>query len=99
VPFPLTLFDWYCHLYFQCLLHQIFLAAVSSKLFSSPQHAHITFFVQHDKLELAFWLLCSLHAVIQLPADGVGGSRRVLVEGLQNKLEYNGIQVEGVVND
>ena len=28
-----------------------------------------------DKLELAFWPLCSVHAVIQVPPDGVVGSR------------------------
>jgi len=30
---------------------------------------------KRDKLELAFWLLCSVHAVIQVPPDGVVGSR------------------------
>jgi len=33
------------------------------------------FLVKRDKLELAFWLLCSVHAVIQVPLDGVVGSR------------------------
>jgi len=64
VPCLLTFFDRYCHLYVLCLLHQIFLAADSYKLFSSPQRAYVTFFVKRDKLELAFWLLCSVHAVI-----------------------------------
>ena len=70
-------FDWYCHLYCLCLLRQtrIFLVADSQKLFFSPQRAHVTFFVKCDKLELAFWLLCSVHAVIQVPPDGVVGSR------------------------
>jgi len=35
----------------------------------------LLFFVKRDKLELAFWLLCSVHAVIQVPPDGVVGSR------------------------
>ena len=59
----------------QSLLRQLFLAADSLKLFLSPQRAHVTFFVKCDKLELAFWLLCSVHAVIQVPPDGVVGSR------------------------
>jgi len=43
---------------------------------SSRRHsAHVTFFVKRDKLELAFWLLCGVHAVIQVPPDGVVGSR------------------------
>ena len=57
VPCLLTFFDKYCHLYILCLLHQIFLAADSWKLFSSPQRAHVTFFVKRDRLELAFWLV------------------------------------------
>jgi hypothetical protein len=57
VPCLLTFFDKYCHLYILCLLHQLFLAADSWKLFSSPQRAHVTFFVKRDKLELAFWLV------------------------------------------
>jgi len=65
----------YCLPYFLCLLRQIFLLADLQKLFSSPQHAHVTFFVKRDKLELAFWLLCSVHAVIQVPPNGVVGSR------------------------
>ena len=52
----------------------LFLAADSQKLFSSPQRAYVTFFVKCDKLELAFWLLCSMHAAIQVPPDGVVGS-------------------------
>jgi len=56
VPCLLTFFDWYCHLYLLCLLRQIFLAADFSKLFSSPQRAHVAFFVKRVKLELAFWL-------------------------------------------
>jgi len=71
---PLDFFYWYCHLYILCLLRQFLLAADSWKLFSSPQRAHVTFFVKRDKLELAFWLLCSVHAVIQVPPDGVVGS-------------------------
>ena len=59
----------------QSLLRQLFLAADSLKLFLSPQRAHVTFFVKCDKLELAFWLLCSMHAVIQVLPDGVVGSR------------------------
>ena len=43
-------------------------------IISSPQRAHVTFFVKRDKLKLAFWLLCSVHAVIQVPPDGVVGS-------------------------
>ena len=39
------------------------------------QRAHVTFFVKRDKFELAFWLLCSVHAVIQEHPDGVVGSR------------------------
>jgi len=35
----------------------------------------ILFFVKRDNLGLAFWLLCSMHAVIQVPPDGVVGSR------------------------
>ena len=38
----------------------------SEKLFSSSQRAHVTFFVKRDKLEIAFWLLCSMHADIML---------------------------------
>jgi len=68
---PIDFFDWFCHLYVPCLLRQLFLAAYSEKLFSSPQRAHVTFFVKRDKLELACWLLCSGHAVIQVPPDGV----------------------------
>jgi len=60
-------------LYF-VLLFPIFLAAGSYKPFSSPQRAHVTSFVKRDKLELAFWLLCSMHAVIQVPLDWVVGS-------------------------
>jgi len=68
----LTYFDWYCHLYdILCLLNKIFLAVDSEKLFASPQRAHFNFFVKHDKLELAFWLVCSMHVVIQVPQDGV----------------------------
>jgi len=67
-------FDQYCHLYILCLVHQIFLDADSEKPFSSPQRAHVTFFVKHDNLELTLWLLCSVHAVIQVPPDGVVGS-------------------------
>ena len=37
--------------------------------------AYAIVFVKRDKLELAFWLLCSVHAVAQLPLDGVVGSR------------------------
>ena len=55
-------------------IYMISLAADSQKLFSSPQRAHVTFFVKRDKLELAFWLLCSGHAVIQVLPDGVVGS-------------------------
>jgi len=43
--------------------------------FSSPQRAHVTFFVKRDTLELVLWLFCSMHAVIQVPPDGVVGSR------------------------
>ena len=67
VPCLLTFFDRYCHLHILCLLRQIFLAADSWELFSSPQRAHVTFFVKRDKRELALWLLCSVHAVIQVP--------------------------------
>jgi len=35
----------------------------------------MTFLVKRDKLELAFGLLCGVHAVIQVPPDGVVGSR------------------------
>jgi len=35
----------------------------------SPQRAHLAFFVKRDKLELAFWLLYSIHAVIQVPLE------------------------------
>ena len=47
------------------------------KLFLSPQHAYVTFFVKRDKLELALWLLsqCSVPAVIQVPPDAVVGNR------------------------
>ena len=58
---------------------QLFLVAVSQKLFSSPQRAHVTLFVKRDKLELAFCLLCSVHAVIQVPPDGVVGSLNCVV--------------------
>jgi len=51
------------------------LLQILKKLFSSPQCAHVTFFVTRDRLELAFWLLCSVLAVIQVPLDGVVGSR------------------------
>jgi len=70
-------FDRYCHLYILCLLRQLFLATDSWKLFSSLQRAHVTFFVKRDKLELAFWLLCSVHAVTQVPPIWVVGSRHV----------------------
>jgi len=70
----LTFFDLYCHLYILCLLRQLFLAADSQKLFLSPQRAHVTFFVKRDNFELAFWLLCSVQAVIQVPPDGVVGN-------------------------
>ena len=77
VPCFLNFFDRYCHLYILCLLRQIFLAAGSSKIFSSPLRAHLTFFIKRDKLqiELALWLLRSMHAVIQVPPDEVVGSR------------------------
>jgi len=75
VPCLLTFFDRYCQLYILCPLHQLFLAADSQKLFSSPQRAHITFFVKRNKFGLAFWLLCSVHTVIQVPLDAVVGSR------------------------
>jgi len=78
VPSLLTCFDRCCHLYILCLLHHLFLAADSPKLFSSPQRAHVTFFVKRNKLELAFWLLCSVHAVIQVPPD------RVYLEDIRN---------------
>ena len=39
------------------------------------QRAHVTFFLKRDKLELAFWLLCRMHAVIQVPPDGVVGQQ------------------------
>ena len=68
---------------------EIFLDADSSSYqhFSSPQRAHVTFFVKRHKLELAFWLLCSVHAVIQVPPDGVVGSRNYLCHGEQyNKM-------------
>ena len=68
-PCLLTFFDWHCHLYSLCLLRQIFLAADRYKLFSLPQRAHVTFFVKRDKLEHTFWLLCSMHVVIQVPPD------------------------------
>ena len=45
------------------------------KTLSSPQRAHVTFFVKRDKLELVFWLLCSMHAVIQVHPAGVVGGR------------------------
>jgi hypothetical protein len=35
----------------------------------SPQRALVTFFVKRDKLELTFWLLCSMHAVIRVPME------------------------------
>ena len=60
----LVFFDWYWHLCFLCLLRQNFLAADSQKLSSSPQRAHLTFVVRRDKLELAFWLLCSLACIL-----------------------------------
>jgi len=75
MPCLLTLFDRYCFLYISCLLRQIFLAADSQKLFSSLQRAHVTFFVKRDQLELAFWLLCSMYAVMQVPQNAVVGSR------------------------
>ena len=77
VPCLLTFFDRYCHLYILCFLRQLSLTADSQKLFSSPQRAHVTFFVKRDKLELAFWLLCSVHAVTQVPPIWVVGSRHV----------------------
>ena len=74
VPCLLTVFDRYCHLYILCPLRQLFISSDSFKLFSSPQRTHVTFFAKRDKLELAFWLLCSVHAVVQVPPDGVVGS-------------------------
>jgi hypothetical protein len=38
--------------------------------FSSAERAHVSFSAKHEKLELAFWLLCSMHA----PLDVVEGS-------------------------
>ena len=73
VPWFFTFVDRYCHLYILRLLRYIFLAADSQHLFSSPQRAHVTLFVKHDKLELAIWLLCIIHAVLQVPLDGVVG--------------------------
>ena len=71
----LTFSDWNCHLYFLRLLRQIFLYADFNyqKLFSSPQRAHVTFFVKSDRFEHAFGLLCSIpwHAMIQVPPEGV----------------------------
>ena len=75
VPCLLTFFEWHCHLYILWLPRQLFLAADSQKLFSSPQRAHVIFFVKRQKFVLALWLLCSVHAVIQVPPDGVVGSR------------------------
>jgi len=68
VPSLLTFCDWYCHLCILCLLRQLFPAADWWKIFSSPRRAHVTFFVKRDKLELAFVLLCSMHAVMQVPS-------------------------------
>ena len=51
-----------------------------------PQHAYVTLYVKRDKLELAFWLLCSMHAVIQVPPDGVVGSQTVVAIPLQPAL-------------
>jgi len=42
----------------------------------SPQRAVGTFFVKNDQSELAaFWIFCSMHAVMQVPPDEVVGSR------------------------
>ena len=75
VPTLLIFFDWYCHLYFLRLLRQIFQNAdfKYQNLFSSPQCAHVTFFVKSDRFEHAFGLLCSIpwHAMIQVPPEGV----------------------------
>jgi len=59
----------------QAPISQIFLASNFKKIFSSPQCAHVTFFVNRDQLELAVWLLRSKHAEIQVPRDGVMISR------------------------
>ena len=65
----LTFFDWCCQLHYSCLclFRQIFLVADAKELFSSPPRALVTFFVQRDKLELTFWLSCSMHDVIKVP--------------------------------
>ena len=60
-----NLLDWNCHgfLYFLWLVPhfafsaRFFFAADFLILFSSPQRAHVTFFVKRDKFELAFWLI------------------------------------------
>jgi len=75
VPFSFTFVNWYWHLYFLYLYPTIFRAIHFQKLFSSPQHAHVTFFVNGDKLELAVWLLCSMHAVIQVYPNRAVGCR------------------------
>jgi len=36
--------------------------------------SYVILFVKRDKLEPAFWLLCIMHAVIQVPPDGVVGN-------------------------
>jgi len=42
----LTCFYLYCHLYSLCHLRLIFSSPDSQKLFSSPQHAHVSFFIK-----------------------------------------------------
>ena len=71
----LTFFHWCCYFCRLCLLRPIFLAVDSKKLFSSPQQARVTFLVKSGKLELTFWLFGNIHAVMQMPPDGVVGSR------------------------
>jgi len=68
----LTFLGFYCHHHILCLLCQLFLAADS--VLRKSSHRHVTFFVKRDKLELAFWFLCSVHADIQVPLKEVLGS-------------------------
>jgi len=58
--------DFFVTLLFLFLARKMFPAADFLQFFLWPQCAHVTLFVKCDKFELAFWLLCSMHDVIQL---------------------------------
>jgi len=51
-----------------------------------PQRAQATLFVKIDKLDLAFWFLCSTPAVIQVPPGGVVATATVVAIPLQPAL-------------